>query len=174
MESQILSKKLPAELLTLESFRPYGELITAQDQGTYNGRPSDRSGGVVLNLENGTPFFWGMRLKKTGQNVDKIFRHLECNQCIGSIKKDWFIVVAPPTEVERPEIEKLTAFRIPGNCFIKIGMGVWHAGPFFNYDFVDFYNLELADTGDRDHFTHNFIEKDCLTIEIVDLGMNTN
>lgn len=171
MEPQILSKKIQAEWITPESFQPYGELITAHDQGTFNGRPSDRSGGVVLNLENGTPFFWGMRLKKTGRNVDRIVRHLECNQCIGSIEKDWFIVVAPPTEVERPEIDKLTVFRIPGNCFIKIGMGVWHAGPFFDYDFVDFYNLELADTGDIDYFTHNLIEKDGLELEIVDSVM---
>jgi len=172
METQILSHKVSAEWITPENFQPYGQLITAYDHGTFNGRPSDRSGGVVLNLENGAPFFWGMRLKKTGRNVDRIVRHLECNQCIGSIEKDWLIVVAPPTEVERPEIEKVTAFRIPGNCFIKIGMGVWHAGPYFDHDFVDFYNLELADTGDIDYFTHNLSEKDCLEFEIVDSGMD--
>jgi ureidoglycolate hydrolase len=164
-------KKIQPEWITPEKFHPYGQIITAIDHGTFNGRPSDESGGAILKLQNGTPFFWGMRLKNTGLKVDRLVRHIECNQCVGAIEKDWYIFVAPPTEVEQPEVDKITAFRIPGNSFIKIGLGVWHAGPYFNEDFVDFYNLELYETGDLDYFVHNLVEKNDLEFEIVDSVM---
>ena len=54
-----------------------------------------------------------------------------------------------------------------GNCFIKLEVGTWHAGPYFEQDFVDFYNLELSDTNVVDHFTHDFAKSHNLELEIV-------
>jgi len=47
------------------------------------------------------------------------------------------------------------SLRIPGNYFIKLNQGTWHAGPYFDDEFVDFYNLELSDTNINDHHTYN-------------------
>ncbi len=69
------------------------------------------------------------------------------------------MVVCPPhNNIDNPVLEELVAFRIPGNCFIKLEVGTWHAGLYLNYEFVDFYNLELSDTNVVNYFTHDFIK----------------
>ena len=46
-------------------------------------------------------------------------------------------------------------FRIPHGVFVKLHQGTWHAGPLFDEaEYMDFYNLELADTNVADHNTH--------------------
>ena len=62
----------------------------------------------------------------------------------------------------------MAAFHIPGNCFIKLGVGTWHAGPYFDHETVEFYNLELSDTNVVDHFTYNFATQQQLEFEIID------
>jgi ureidoglycolate hydrolase len=111
-----------------------------------------------------------MRLeqRQRKRQFHKITRHNQCTQCLGSLDgKDWFISVAPPSEAQQPKIEEIVAFHISGNCFIKLEMGTWHSGPYFDYDFVDFYNLELSDTNIVDHFTHDFGKSHNLYFEII-------
>jgi ureidoglycolate hydrolase len=121
-----------------------------------------------LNLQNGTPRFYIMRLHHKGRKFHKITRHVQCTQCLGSLEgKDWLIAVAPPRDTEQPALEEIVAFRIPGNCFIKLEVGTWHAGPYFDHAFVDFYNLELSDTNIVDHFTHNFLTSNQLEFEFI-------
>jgi ureidoglycolate hydrolase len=121
-----------------------------------------------LNLQNGTPRFYIMRLHHKGRKFHKITRHVQCTQCLGSLEgKDWLIAVAPPRDTEQPALEEIVAFRIPGNCFIKLEVGTWHAGPYFDHAFVDFYNLELSDTNIIDHFTHNFLTSNQLEFEFI-------
>jgi len=157
-------QQLPAEWVTPENFQRYGQLILpSQDGKAYDAEDAQ------LNLQNGTPRFYIMRLQRRGRKFHTITRHIKCTQCLGSLKgKDWLIAVAPPNnDVDTPVIEEMKAFRIPGNCFIKLEVGTWHAGPYFEHEVVDFYNLELADTNVVDHFTHNFLKCDRLEFEIV-------
>jgi ureidoglycolate hydrolase len=87
---------------------------------------------------------------------------------LGSLEgKDWWMAVAPACEHEQPAIDDIKVFRIPGNCFIKLELGTWHAGPYFEHDVVDFYNLELSDTNEVDHFTYDLKESHNLELEIV-------
>lgn len=58
------------------------------------------------------------------------------------------------------------AFQIPGHCFIKLDVGTWHAGPYFDDQFVDFYNLELSDTNINDYEIYNFRKNNNLELEI--------
>jgi ureidoglycolate hydrolase len=111
-----------------------------------------------------------MRLDKRGRKFHKITRHLQCTQCLGSLEgKDWLIAVCPPdNNVNEPVLEEIAAFRIPGNCFIKLNEGTWHAGPYFEHEFVDFYNLELAETNVVDHFSHDFLQSHHLELEMVE------
>jgi ureidoglycolate hydrolase len=163
MNHKILLKQLCAEWITLDRFQPFGQLIVPTDDG----KPYDRM-DAQLDLQKGIPRFYIMRLDNRGRKFHQITRHSQCTQCLGSLEgKDWSIAVAPPSAAQQPDIDKISAFRIPGNCFIKLEVGTWHAGPYFDRDFVDFYNLELSDTNIADHFTYNLLQNENLTFEIV-------
>jgi ureidoglycolate hydrolase len=153
MEAHLL-KKLPALEITPQLFEPFGQVIFAsEDDGHYS------SNDAQLQLQNGTPRLYIMRLHDRGRKFHKITRHLHCTQCLGSLEgKDWLIAVAPPTNAAQPSLEAIQSFRIPGNCFIKLEVGTWHAGPLFEHSSVDFYNLELSDTNIVDHDTCNLLE----------------
>jgi ureidoglycolate hydrolase len=154
---------LQAEWITPEKFQPYGQLITpAKDGQAYSHEDAQ------LDLTKGTPRFYIMRLHHRGRIFHKITRHNLCTQCLGSLAgKDWLIAVAPPSEASQPDITNMAAFRIPGDCFIKLEVGTWHAGPYFEHEVVDFYNLELSDTNVVDHFTYDFLESQNLEFKIV-------
>lgn len=164
MSQSLLLKQIPAQLITVDNFRPFGQVIfPSQDGKGFDAEDAQ------LNLQNGIPRFYIMHLTHRGRKFHKITRHVKCTQCLGSLAgKDWLIAVAPPNNnIDEPAIEQIAAFRIPGNCFIKLEVGTWHAGPFFDHEFVDFYNLELSDTNIIDHFTHNFSQSHQLEFEFV-------
>ena len=157
-------QQIKAQWITSENFRRYGQVISASlDEKPYNVEDAQ------LNLTQGIPRFYIMRLAHNGRQFHTITRHVQCTQCLGSLEgKDWFIAVAPPNQTsEKPTLKELAAFRIPGNCFIKLEVGTWHAGPYFDHEFVDFYNLELHDTNIVDHFTYSFLKSDQLKFEII-------
>lgn len=157
-------QKLRSQLITPENFKPYGQVIYVSKDGK-NFDQED----AQLNLQNGIPRFYIMRLQEKGRKFHHITRHVKCTQCLGSLdSKDWFMVVCPPNNhINEPELSKIAAFQIPGSCFIKLDMGTWHAGPYFDHEFVDFYNLELSDTNVVDHFTHNYLKSHNLSFEII-------
>lgn len=149
--------------IAAQAFAPYGQLIQATPDGKPHG-PDD----AQLDLSAGTPRFYIMRLHHRGRSFHAITRHRCCTQCLGSLgNRTWFLAVAPPSSGDRPNLDLLQAFRIPGTCFVKLHVGTWHAGPFFDDDTVDFYNLELSDTNVTDHQTHNLRQRDHLDCVIV-------
>ena len=157
-------QQISAQLINPDNFKPYGQLITASEDGKVYDHLD-----AQLNLDNGIPRFYIMRLHHRGRKFHQITRHNLCTQCLGSLEgKTWYLVVAPPSTTAQPNLEDMAAFRIPGNCFIKLEVGTWHAGPYFDDDIVDFYNLELSDTNVVDHFTYNFATQQDLEFEIVD------
>lgn len=157
-------QQLQAQWVTTEKFLPYGQVIFASEDG----KPYDTQ-DAQLNLQNGIPRFYIMRLHHRGRRFHQINRHVQCTQCLGSLEgKDWLIAVAPPNPAtNKPALDAISAFRVPGNCFIKLELGTWHAGPYFEHDVVDFYNLELSNTNVVDRFTHNFLESNHLEFEFV-------
>ncbi|MDJ0741915.1 MAG: ureidoglycolate lyase [Xenococcaceae cyanobacterium MO_167.B27] len=164
MSNTFTVKQLRAELITPEKFKPYGQLITP----SFDGKPYDDT-DAQLQLSGGIPRFYIMQLSHRGREFTKITRHNLCTQCLGSLEgKDWYIAVAPTNSESQPDISKMAAFHIPGDCFIKLEVGTWHAGPYFDHETTDFYNLELSDTNVIDHFTHNFLTQQQLKFEIVD------
>lgn len=164
MRELIKIQQLSAEWITPERFKPYGQVISAlADEKLYN------EDDAQLNLNNGIPRFYIMRLQQKGLKFHHITRHSQCTQCLGSLEgKDWFMAVCPPSKNDEPALKDLAAFHIPGNCFIKLEVGTWHAGPYFTHETVDFYNLELTDTNLVDHFTHSFVKSHHLEFEIVE------
>ncbi len=151
VESAVQLRELDAIAITPDSFARFGQVIFPSDDGTSFG-PDD----AHLKLDGGTPRFYIMRLDTRGTEFDRITRHQACTQCLGSLEgRDWLMAVAPPGETEQPDPQDIRAFRIPGTCFIKLHVGTWHAGPYFEGDPISFYNLELSDTNIVDHDTCN-------------------
>lgn len=157
-----LLKHLSAQEITPDNFRPFGQVILP----SVDGKPYDDS-DAQLDLKNGIPRFYIMRLTDRGRRFSRITRHQQCTQCLGSLGgKEWFIAVAAP--LTPPHLEDIVAFRIPGDCLIKLEVGTWHAGPYFNASFIDFCNLELSDTNITDHETCNLLDRYDVECEIVD------
>lgn len=162
METYLLLKLHP-QPITAEAFQSFGQVIFASEDGAPYG-----SHDAQLQLHNGTPRFYIMRLQYRGLKFHRITRHQQVTQCLGSLEgKEWFIAVAPPSQDAVPDWEHITAFQIPGNCFIKLNVGTWHAGPYFEESTIDFYNLELSDTNLVDHDTCNIFETCGVEYEIV-------
>ncbi|MBD2568140.1 ureidoglycolate lyase [Anabaena lutea] len=164
MSASPILKHLKAELITPENFQRYGQVIFPSGDG----KAFDAE-DAHLNLRNGIPRFYIMRLHNKGRKFHKITRHEQCTQCLGSLEgKDWLMAVCPPdNDINEPRLDEIAVFHIPGNCFIKLEVGTWHAGPYFDHEFVDFYNLELSDTNVVDHFTHDFMKSHQLEFEMV-------
>lgn len=163
MSVSISTKQLLAQWVTPENFRGYGQVISASVDGKFFDAED-----AQLSLQNGIPRFYIMRLHQKGRKFGKITRHVKCTQCLGSLEgKDWLMAVAPPSDGDKPSLDDVVAFRIPGNCFIKLNVGTWHAGPYIDANFVDFYNLELSDTNVVDHFSFDFVKHHHLEFEIV-------
>jgi len=140
---------IPAQWITPEAFQPYGQVIAAREDG----KPYDTD-DAQLQLDQGIPRFYIMRLEERGRRFSRITRHQKCTQCLGSLEgKEWFLGVAPPSTAICPDVNAIIVFRISGNCFVKLNQGTWHAGPYFDAPSVDFYNLELIDTNITDHET---------------------
>ena len=157
-------RSLPAQPLTSDAFRPFGQVIAAIPDG----KSFDRDDAQLV-LDRGTPRFYIMRLTQRGRRFSHITRHQHCTQCLGSLAgQPWLIAVAPPSPADRPSLTAITAFQVPGDCFIKLELGTWHAGPYFDQPSIDFYNLELSDTNFSDHQTCDLLTTDNTLIEIVE------
>ncbi len=156
---------LPVQPITAAAFVPYGQLITPMSDDQPYG-----AADAQLVLAPGIPRFYLMRLTQRGRRFHKITRHVRCTQCLGSLAgKSWLLAVAPPSgpdASDRPDRAQLQAFQIPGTCFVKLAIGTWHAGPFFDHAQVDFYNLELSDTNAVDHFSYDFQQAEGLIFEL--------
>jgi ureidoglycolate hydrolase len=153
--------RLPTQALETAAFAPYGEIIRPRPMGTqfaHNSYDPEASGEEpTLTLTNGTPRLWIMAQKKRGLVFTQLARHRRVSQCLGAMQgKEWFIAVAPPNDLAdgtKPDLARIAAFRIPGDCVIKLHLATWHAGPHFVHDECLFFNLENLDTNKRDFDT---------------------
>ena len=136
--------KLPVSSLTPDAFAPFGTI------GMPIGDGGHAAGDVPLDLSQGRPRFYIMRLEQRGLAFDRMARHKRVTQCLGTTDgRPWLIAVAP-AGIGSPNLADIRAFEVPGDQFIMLAHGTWHAGPHFTEDRRDFYNLELADTNTAD------------------------
>ena len=76
-------------------------------------------------------------------------------------------VAAPGTE--QPGPENIKVFKVLPGQFVKMDQATWHAGPHFEgVEFMDFCNLELADTNIVDHHNHFMNQSQGVRIRIED------
>jgi ureidoglycolate hydrolase len=137
--------------LTREAWAPYGQVIRpATHGGHYGGEDAQ------LILDRGIPRYYIMTLPAKKLEFNLITRHLKVTQCLSSVGgKDWLIGVAPPNDPDDPKAEpdpdSIAAFRVPGDVAIMLHRSTWHIGPYTTTS-VSFFNLELADTNQVDHY----------------------
>lgn len=133
---------------TPERFAPYGQVAMPGPDGLPYG-PQDPQ----LDLSAGTPRFYSMTLAHRGLAFRQITRHRRVTQCLGAMMgTPWLLgVCAPGAERDTPDLATLAAFVIPGDRFIRLHKGTWHAGPYFTAASALFFNLELTDTNETDH-----------------------
>jgi ureidoglycolate hydrolase len=144
-------RDIPARPITKESFAPFGDLIAPIEDGVPFG-----AGDAKLDLTQGTPRLYIMRLPRKGLVFCQITRHRGVTQCLSALGgKSWLLAVAPPKDFNNPNaepaLEDIAGFLIPGSVAVKLHRGTWHAGPFFEDEEINFINLELADTNEVDH-----------------------
>lgn len=143
---------LPGIALTSEEFRAYGQVLYPQ----VDGKGYDCE-DAQLDISQGIPRFYLMRLEQRGMDFSRMTRHQRCTQCLGALQgKRWWLAVAPPAAI--PSLDQLRVFEVSGGCFVKLHRGTWHAGPYFGEEWLDFYNLELSDTNVVDHDNYDFVE----------------
>lgn len=169
---------LHAAQLTAEEFAPFGEIVRPSEDGEPFGLQD-----AQLDLTQGTPRVYIMRLRAKPLKVSHITHHASVTQCLASIGGlPWYIAVAPPSisaaegeGVMRskaghlympPAPSQVRAFRVEGSVVLKLHAATWHAGPMFSAPEMDFFNLELADTNVTDHTTHAF-SNDGVVFQIV-------
>ena len=159
---------LVAEPLTKEAFAPFGQIARAEEDGVAFG-PDD----AQLDLSRGTPRFYIMRLRDKTMSFDRITFHARVTQCLGALgDAPWFMAVARPTMdvAAYPTREDIRVFRVPPGVFVKMHAGTWHAGPLWDAArgpaHIDFYNLELSDTNQVDHNTHDYDEAEGLVFDV--------
>lgn len=150
MEARIVD--LPIEPLTPATFAPFGTLLAPAADGKRFG-PDE----AQLELGRGTPRFYILELARRPLTFTKITRHLKVTQCLASVGgAEWLLAVAPPDRPDdpgaQPDPARIRGFRIPGDRAICLHRSTWHAGPFFTPEKLAFFNLELADTNQDDHF----------------------
>lgn len=113
--------------------------------------------------------FYIMTLKDRKLKFSTITHHASVTQCLGSIGgHEWYLGVAKASLVDLNRInedkgrkvvlstcghyympplpDEVRVFRIVGPKFLKLNAGTWHAGPLFQAERMDFYNLELSNT----------------------------
>lgn len=148
-------------MATPESIAPYGTLIEPSADGTPFG-----AGDADLDLSEGTPRLYIMRLRQRPLVIRGITRHSKVTQCLASMKgEEWFIGLAEPGDA--PDPDEIKVFRMGGDVALALHAGTWHAGPFFTAPSVDFLNLELTDTNENDHETARLDEAHGVVIEIL-------
>ena len=92
--------------LTPKTFSPFGTVGVPLVDGAH-GR-----GDVALDLLQGRPRFYIMRLEGRGLGFDRMARHNRVTQCLGTTDGlPWLIAVAP-ARVAAPTIADIRAFRI--------------------------------------------------------------
>ena len=156
---KIATRELPAPTITREAFAPFGDLIAPIEDGVPFG-----AADAKLDLSQGTPRLYIMRLPRKGLVFRQITRHRGVTQCLAALGgKPWFLAVAPPKNFDDPKaepaIEDIAGFLIPGTVAVKLHRGTWHAGPFFEDEDIDFLNLELSDTNEVDHQNSHLAER---------------
>jgi len=169
LENQSVIKKkykLRAVEINPSNFKSFGQVISWRDDGE-----KFSSEDLQVELTKGIPRYYIFRKRERTLNFHAITFHENVTQCLSSVQDaPWYIVVSAANfNIKKPPFfEELLAFKVKGGTILKLNLGTWHAGPFFqDLEFMDFFTLELCDTNIEDHNTHVYSSEN-ISFEIID------
>jgi ureidoglycolate lyase len=129
---------LKVQPMTREAFAPFGVLI-------------DSRGSVEIDLGKGSPGLTGATSEWRPLTFDFMARHKETMQVFSPlVSSQSVIAVAPPSEGDAPEIEKVVAFLVDGRLPYAYHKGTWHTPPFPVKEWASYLVVDRAGTLDDD------------------------
>jgi hypothetical protein len=126
----------------------------------------------VLELRNGSPRLYLMRLPPRPLHFTQFARHNKVTQCLAGLgTTPWYMAVAPPPasgEGLHPEVpvDSVLLFEFRPPTAVCLRQGCWHSGPYFTDDGRDFYNLEMTDTNVVDYNPGRTRDRHSFTIDL--------
>ncbi len=140
-ENPIRTICLTIQPMNAEAFAPYGQIVTER-------------GDVTLDTDGGKTSVTAQTVEARPMILDFLGRHLRSEQFfapLGATKS--VITVAPPCENETalPDINKLAAFLVDGECAFKLHKGTWHASAFPLMEKASFLVMDRENTLEEDY-----------------------
>ncbi|HEY0545348.1 MAG TPA: ureidoglycolate lyase [Pyrinomonadaceae bacterium] len=129
---------LKIQPMTREAFAPYGILI-------------DSRGSVEIDLGKGAPSLTGATSERRPFGFEFMARHRLTMQVFSPLaSSESIIAVAPPNELDAPEIERIAAFHVSGRLPYAYHKGTWHTPPFPVQDWSSYLVVDRSGTLDDD------------------------
>ncbi|HQR31418.1 MAG TPA: ureidoglycolate lyase [Blastocatellia bacterium] len=140
-EEPIRTICLTVQPMNAETFAPYGQIVTER-------------GDVAIDIDGGKASVTAQTVESRPMVVDFLGRHLRSEQFfapLGATKS--VIALAPPCvdEAALPDITKLAAFLVDGECAFKLHRGTWHASAFPLTERASFLVLDRENTLEEDY-----------------------
>jgi ureidoglycolate lyase len=129
---------LKVQSMTREAFAPFGVLI-------------DSRGSVEIDLGEGKPSLTGATSERRPFRFDFMARHRRTMQVFSPLASSRFVIaVAPPSEADAPEVERIAAFLVDGRLPYAYHKGTWHTPPFPVNEWASYLVVDRAGTLDDD------------------------
>jgi ureidoglycolate lyase len=141
--------RLKVQAMTRESFAPYGVLI-------------DSRGSVEIDLGEGKQSLTGATSERRPLRFDFMARHKRTMQVFSPLASSQSVIaVAPPGQLEVPQVERIAAFLVDGRLPYAYHKGTWHTPPFPVGEWASYLVVDRSGTLDDDwelvdlKLTHN-------------------
>ena len=130
--------RLKVEEMTREAFAPFGILI-------------DSRGSVEIDLGQGKHALTGATSERRDFRFDFMARHKLTMQVFSPLASSQSIIaVAPPSDGDAPEAEKVRAFFVNGRLPYAYHKGTWHTPPFPVGEWASYLVVDRSGTLDDD------------------------
>jgi len=146
-----------AQLLTKESFAPFGQVLSREPDvaeiGTRDGEE------LLLNI---------LTYSHRGLRCDHLNAHHRATQALFPMGRPTLLVVAPPGTLfdSRASLDTIAAFVVDGTAGVNLAYGTWHWGPYPLGDEVSLINLQGRGFAQDNEIAH--LERDLgVVVEVV-------
>lgn len=130
--------RLKVRPMTREAFAPFGVVI-------------DSRGSVDIDLGEGVPSLTGATAERRPFQFDFMARHVQTMQVFSPLASSQSVIaVAPPTDGNAPDVERIVAFFVDGKLPYAYHKGTWHTPPFPLKEWASFLVVDRSGTLDDD------------------------